>query len=32
LGYTRSVNYDLNAVSFGVGINVGYLARRRNGY
>jgi hypothetical protein len=32
LGYTRSVNYDLNAVSFGVGINIGYLARRRNGY
>jgi len=32
LGYTRSVNYDLNAVSFGIGINVGYLARRRNGY
>jgi hypothetical protein len=32
LGYTRSVNYDLNAVSFGVGVNVGYLARRRNGY
>jgi hypothetical protein len=32
LGYTRSVNYDLNAVSFGVGINVGYLVRSRNGY
>lgn len=32
LGYTRSVNYDLNAVSFGVGVNIGYLARRRNGY
>ena len=32
LGYTRSVSYDLNAISFGVGINVGYLASRRNGY
>jgi hypothetical protein len=32
LGYTRSVNYDLNAVSFGIGINVGYLARRNRGY
>lgn len=32
LGYTRSVNYDLNAVSFGVGINVGYLVRKKNGY
>ena len=31
LGYTRSVNYDLNAVSFGIGINVGYLARRNSG-
>ncbi len=32
LGYTRSVNYDLNAVSFGIGINVGYLARRSSSY
>jgi hypothetical protein len=32
LGYTRSVNYDLNAISFGIGINVGYLARRSSGY
>jgi hypothetical protein len=31
LGYTRSVNYDLNAVSFGVGINIGYLARKSTG-
>jgi len=28
LGYTRSVHYALNSVSFGVGVNVGYLARR----
>ena len=32
LAYTRSVNYDLNAISFGIGINVGYLARRSSGY
>jgi hypothetical protein len=32
LGYTRSVNYSLNAVSFGIGVNVGYLARRNRGY
>ena len=32
LGYTRSVNYDLNAISFGIGINVGYLARTSRGY
>jgi hypothetical protein len=32
LGYTRSVNYDLNAVSFGIGVNVGYLVRRNRGY
>ena len=32
LGYTRSVNYDLNAVSFGIGVNVGYLARRGRVY
>ena len=32
LGYTRSVSYDLNAISFGIGINVGYLARRSRGY
>ena len=32
LGYTHSVNYDLNAISFGIGINVGYLARRSSGY
>jgi hypothetical protein len=28
LGYTRSVHYALNSVSFSVGVNVGYLARR----
>jgi hypothetical protein len=28
LGYTRSVHYALNSVSFGVGVNVGYLTRR----
>ncbi len=32
LAYTRSVNYDLNAISFGIGINIGYLARRSSGY
>jgi len=32
VGYTRSVNYNLNAVSFGIGVNVGYLARRSSGY
>ncbi len=32
LGYTHSFNYDLNAVSFGIGINVGYLARRSSSY
>jgi hypothetical protein len=29
LGYTRSTHYALNSVSFNVGVNVGYLARRR---
>jgi hypothetical protein len=29
LGYTRSTHYDLNSVSFTVGVNVGYLARNR---
>jgi len=29
LGYTRSVYYDLNSVSFTVGVDVGHLARRR---
>jgi hypothetical protein len=28
LGYTRSVHYDLNTVSFGIGVNVGKLAKR----
>lgn len=28
LGYTRSVHYALNSVSFGVGFNLGALARR----
>jgi hypothetical protein len=28
LGYTRSVHYALNSVSFGVGVNVGYLTRK----
>jgi len=28
LGYTRSVHYALNSVSFGVGLNLGALARR----
>jgi hypothetical protein len=29
LGYTRSVYYDLNSVSFTVGVDVGHLARSR---
>ncbi|HKN33732.1 MAG TPA: hypothetical protein VJX16_10870 [Terriglobales bacterium] len=29
LGYTRSVQYDLNSVSFTVGVDVGHLARSR---
>jgi hypothetical protein len=28
LGYTRSVHYDLNSVSFSLGLNVGHLLRR----
>lgn len=28
LGYTRSMQYDLNSVSFGIGVNVGRLYRR----
>jgi hypothetical protein len=28
LGYTRSVHYDLNTVSFEIGVNVGRLAKR----
>ncbi len=31
VGYDRSVHYDLNTVSFGVGINVGSLAKRARG-
>jgi hypothetical protein len=27
LGYTRSVHYDLNSVSFSIGLNVGRLLR-----
>ncbi len=30
LGYTRSMNYDLNSVSFTIGMNLGYLAHRRS--
>ncbi len=30
LGYTRSAAYDLNTVSFGVGVNIGRLVRKRN--
>ena len=32
LGYTRSINYDLNAVSFGIGVNVGDLIRKRSNH
>jgi hypothetical protein len=28
LGYTRSMHYDLNAISFSIGVNVGHLAHR----
>jgi len=28
LGYTRSVHYDLNSVSFSLGLNVGHLLRK----
>jgi hypothetical protein len=28
LGYTRSIQYDLNSVSFGIGVNVGRLYHR----
>ena len=31
LGYTRSVHYALDTVSFGVGLNLGALARRKSG-
>ena len=31
LGYTHSVGYDLNTVSFGLGVNVGYLVHQHNG-
>lgn len=31
LGYTRSVHYDLNSVSFSLGFNVGRMARRSTG-
>ncbi len=30
LGYTRSVQYDLNTVSFSVGVNVGRLVRNKS--
>jgi hypothetical protein len=30
LAYTRSMNYDLNSVSFTIGMNVGYLAHRKS--
>jgi len=29
LGFTHSVNYDLNTISFNVGINVGHLLRQK---
>ncbi len=32
VGYTRSVNYDLNAFSFGIGFDIGYLARKAEGH
>jgi hypothetical protein len=28
LGFTRSINYDLNSVSFGIGLNLGRLYRK----
>ena len=28
LGYTRSIHYDLNSISFSLGFNVGRLVRR----
>jgi hypothetical protein len=31
LGYNRSIPYALNTVSFGVGFNLGYLARKTRG-
>lgn len=31
LGYTRSIQYDLNSVSFGMGVNVGRLYHRSYG-
>ncbi len=31
LGYTRSVHYDLNSVSFSLGLNVGHLLRKNPG-
>jgi hypothetical protein len=30
LAYTRSMNFDLNSVSFTIGMNVGYLAHRKS--
>lgn len=32
LGYNRSVPYALNTISFGVGFNLGYLARKTRGH
>ncbi len=31
-GYTRSVDYNLNTFSFGIGFNLGYLARKARGH
>ncbi len=30
LGYTRSIQYDLNTVSFGMGVNIGRLVRKKS--
>lgn len=32
IGYTRSVDFDLNTVTFGIGFNVAYLARKARGH
>jgi hypothetical protein len=32
LGYTRSIHYDLNSVSFSLGLNVGHLLRKNAGH
>jgi hypothetical protein len=32
LGYTRSIHYDLNSVSFSLGLNVGHLLRTNAGH